>query len=296
MKKNLSLIALLLAVLMIAMCCVACGDDKKSDSSSSSSDSGTNPLNLLDPTASGDQDATTAQDTPAQSSLEGTYEGTGTASDWTLTINSDDYGVISMYGVDAMQCVFYTDDGTVKMTYDTQTHTGTYTFDGTTLAITADGETVSFTKGGSGTVSPVDDIDYGDDDDDDDAFADVDDDDVDSAAGMTVNDLLNTTQGKQLVETAVSAIESSSQGLATAKCYGEGQCFVVDCTLTSSYDSSVLAQMKPLLQEALNTSDMVSTVEGQFVSALKQVGITNATVKIRYLSKEGDVLAERTYS
>lgn len=55
MKKTLSVVALLLAVIMIAMCCVACGDDKKSDSSESNGDSNTNTNTnnqTVDPTTS----------------------------------------------------------------------------------------------------------------------------------------------------------------------------------------------------------------------------------------------------
>lgn len=64
MKRSLSIIALLLAVIMIAMCCVACGDEDNSDTNSQDTEKKADQTPIATVTPIGDSDLPT--DAPAQ--------------------------------------------------------------------------------------------------------------------------------------------------------------------------------------------------------------------------------------
>ena len=153
MKKALSIAALLLAVLMLVMCCTACGDDEKKDDATTA------------PTTAGSTEATapaatdaTEQATEApvvsDSPLAGDYTLEQDGNTGTLTIKNDNTGVLKDTYT-TYDLTFNTADSTVAIVVYGTTLDGTYTFDGTTLEISANDATLIFKKADEQTGTPA---------------------------------------------------------------------------------------------------------------------------------------------
>lgn len=127
MKRTLSILALILAVLMLMTAFAACGSSEKSDDSK--------------------KEATEAP------SLEGSYkltDVTGNSADYyiplqetiKLTIDSKNIGILEIAGTSSPELVFDTDSG--KVTSDGLEYS--FTFDGKVLLIEDETNLMEFTK------------------------------------------------------------------------------------------------------------------------------------------------------
>ena len=212
MKKTLSILALILAVVMIAMCCAACGEDEKKNDAAA------------DSTAA----ATRSSDTDSKDATEA--DANESAGDPTVAPTDAPTDAPAVIPTDAP------------------------------------------TEAQADTPA-----------------------DTPASSGMTLSDFLETPAGQQMAAAAVSSLEESTGGLCTGECYAEGQCFVLECVYTSQFDSSTYDAMSSALQAVLDSAEMQEAMKTGFADPLESVGVSGAQVKIRYLTSDGKLLAERTF-
>lgn len=113
-------------------------------------------------------------------------------------------------------------------------------------------------------------------------------------AEITLDEFLSTDEGVAAVQDIVNSIESSASGYGTVRCYSEGQCLVIDCSFTVELDDESLATVKDNLQDVFDDPDMADGMQ-VIIDHLVKKGVTGARVKVRYLTMDGDVIAEYTY-